>query len=127
VEKKMLFINPMWDNEAQRIGKRKCTPLGYNLHFIADLLGFIGLLLLIGTTLYRGYSGVAGSFHAALLWLLAVPFGLGVIGQILYRYSWKLAYRRGFRYDYETREASWMEDGKCRTYKWEPNHRDRAR
>jgi hypothetical protein len=41
----MLFINPMWDNEAERIGKQKCTPLGYALHAISDLIGFIALLL----------------------------------------------------------------------------------
>gem|GEM_PF-3837790 len=25
----MFFVYPMWDNESQRIGKKKCTPLGY--------------------------------------------------------------------------------------------------
>ena len=28
VECGMLFIHPTWDNEGQRIGKRKCTPAG---------------------------------------------------------------------------------------------------
>ncbi len=39
----MLFINPMWDNESQRIGKQKCTPLGYRLHkiFIYALAGLL--------------------------------------------------------------------------------------
>ena len=46
----MLFIYPMWDNESQRIGKQKCTPKGYNLHVIAELLGFIGLLVVSVTS-----------------------------------------------------------------------------
>ena len=34
----MLFIHPMWDNESQRIGKQKCTPAGYALHVIAEMV-----------------------------------------------------------------------------------------
>ena len=114
----MIFINPMWDNESQRIGKQKCTPLGYRLHVIADLLGFIGLLLLLGTGTYLAYRGIAGTFQVFLLWLLAVPVVLRFIGSALYRYSWVLANKKGFRYDCETREASWMEGGQRHTYKW---------
>jgi len=114
----MIFINPMWDNESQRIGKQKCTPLGYSLHVIADLIGFIGLLLLLGTGAYLAYRTIAGTFHLSLLWLLAIAFIVGFIGSALYRYSWVLAEKKGFRYDYETREASWMEDGQRRIYKW---------
>jgi len=43
----MLFIYPIWDNESQRIGKQKCTPLGYKLHGTAEGLG------LISEALYR--------------------------------------------------------------------------
>ena len=114
----MLFINPMWDNEAERIGKQKCTPLGYTLHGISDLLGFIGLLLLFGNGAYLGYRSIVGTFSASLLWLFAIPFGLAIIGSILYAYSWRLARRRGFHYDYDNREASWLENGQRRTYKY---------
>ena len=114
----MLFINPMWDNEAERIGKQKCTPLGYTLHTISDLLGFVGLLLLFGTGAYLGYRSITGTFSAALLWFFTIPFGLAIIGSVLYRYSWLLAHRRGFRYDYENREASWLENGHQCTYKY---------
>ena len=114
----MLFINPMWDNEAERIGKQKCTPLGYTLHGISDLLGFIGLLLLFGTGAYLGYRSIVGTFSASLLWLFAIPFGLAIIGSILYAYSWRLDRRRGFHYDYDNREASWLENGQRRTYKY---------
>ena len=114
----MLFINPMWDNEAERIGKQRCTPLGYALHRISDLLGFIALLLLFGIVAYLGYRGIVGTFHSSLLGLFPIPFGLASIGSILYRISWVLAHRRGFRYDYEAREASWLEHGQRRTYKY---------
>lgn len=114
----MLFIHPMWDNESQRIGKQKCTPLGYALHRIAELLGFFGLLLLLAVGAYLGYRALRGTFHTSLFWMLAVPLGLGAISEILYRYSWRLAAMRGFQYDYEKREASWLEDGQRRVYKW---------
>ena len=39
----------MWDNESERIGKQRCTPLGYALHVVSDLIGFLGLLLLLAT------------------------------------------------------------------------------
>jgi hypothetical protein len=117
----MLFIYPVWDNESQRIGKQKCTPLGYRLHGIAEMLGLVGLLLLLGVGVYLGYRAFRGTFHKSLFWVLAVPFGLGVIGEVLYRYSWRLAARKEFQYDYETREASWLEDGQRRAYKWTAN------
>jgi hypothetical protein len=107
----MLFINPMWDNESERIGKQICTPLGYVLHGISDLIGLVGLLLLFVTCAYLGYRGIVGTFHAGLLLFLIVPFGLAFIGLLLYRNSWMLARQKGFRYDYDTREASWIEDG----------------
>jgi len=107
----------MWDNEAERIGKQKCTPMGYALHVISDLLGFAGLLLLFGTFAYLGYRSFAGTFSAHLLWLFAVPFGLALIGSLIFGYSWHLAHRKGFRYDAENREASWLENGHRCTYK----------
>jgi hypothetical protein len=114
----MLFINPMWDNESQRIGKQKCTPLGSALHSLSDLIGFISLLLLFGTGVYLGYRCFVGTFHTSLLWLLTVPFGLAILGAALFRYSWMLARKKGFSYDYESREASWIENGQRQTYKW---------
>lgn len=113
----MLFIYPMWDSESHRIGKQKCTPTGYAMQGFAELLGFVGLLLLFGTGLYLTYRGIVGTFRAHLLWLLAVPFGLGFISEMLYHYSWVLALRKGFQYDYERREASWIENGQRCSYK----------
>lgn len=114
----MLFIYPMWDNEGQRIGKRKCTPMGYILHGIAELLGFIGLLLLLAVGAYLAYRRYDGTFHNSLFWFLAIPFILGLLGQGLFWYSWRLAAKKGFVYDNETREASWTEDGQRQVYKW---------
>lgn len=114
----MLFINPMWDNEAERIGKQRCTPLGYALHTVSDLLGFIGMLLLFGTGAYLAYRGIVGTFSASLLWFFTIPFGLAIIGSLLYSYSWRLARRRGFHYDHDQREASWIENGERRSYKY---------
>ncbi len=113
----MLFINPMWDNESERIGKQRCTPFGYTLHVISDLIGFLGLLLLLATGAYVSYRGIVGTFHSGLLWLFAIPFGLDFVGTALFHYSWVVARRKGFRYDYGTREASWIENGERQTYK----------
>ena len=117
----MLFIHPMWDHETERIGKQKCTPTGYAMHALADLLGFVGLLLLVGAFIFLGYKGIAGSFRASLLWLLAIPFGIGVVSEVLFQVSWVVALRRGFEYDPKSCVASWEENGKRITYKWEPN------
>ena len=118
----MLFIFPMWDNESQRIGKQKCTPAGYALHAIAELLGFIGGISLLGIGVFLVYRGFIGRFSASLLWLLTAPFGVGIIAEILFRISWLLATRRGFEYDDENRVASWLEDGRRVTYKWSQNN-----
>ena len=113
----------MWDNESQRIGKQKCTPVGYALHAIAELMGFIGMISLLGIVIFYLYRGITGNFHASLLWLLTIPFGVGIIAEIIFQFSWVLATKRGFEYNYETRVASWVVDGKRVTYKWEAEPR----
>jgi hypothetical protein len=114
----MLFIHPMWDHESQRIGKQKSTPAGYALHGIAELIGFLGLLFLVALPAVLAWRWFAGTFHASLWWLLAVPFGLDIVSEVLFQYSWWLALRKGFRYDYERCEASWLVAGERRTYKY---------
>jgi len=113
----MLFISPMWDNEAERIGKQKCTPVGYTLHGISDLMGLAALLLLLGGGPYLAYRAITGTFHASLFLFMPLPFGIAMIAAVLYRFSWRLAYQKGFRYDYETREASWLDHGQRHTYR----------
>lgn len=86
------------------------------LDSLARQLGFIGLLFLLAVSIYLGYRGVTGNFYAVLWWLFAIPFGLGIIAEILYQISWKLAAGKGFEYDAEKREASWLENGRRVTY-----------
>ena len=114
----------MWDNESQRIGKQKCTPWGHTMQGIAELLGFIGLLLLLGVGIYLGYRGVSGTFQAVLFWLLVIPFGIALVSQGLYQFSWVLAARKGFEYDYDKREASWIENGERVSYSYQSSQRD---
>ena len=115
----MLFFYPMWGHESQRLGKQQCTPLGYRLHGVAELLGFIGFRLLLGTGSTLIYRAIAGTFGLPLAWLLALPFGLGLTSEALYLYSRGLANRQGFHYDDEAREASWMKGGQRQVYKWQ--------
>jgi hypothetical protein len=114
----MFFFFPMWDNLSQKIGKQKCTPFGFMLHSLASSLGAVGFLLLLVLSLYLGYSLLSGNFHRSLLWLLSAPFGMGLLAQIMYMFSWHLADKRGFEYDYDRREASWLENGTRITYHW---------
>ncbi len=123
-------IPRMWFDEVERIGKQRCTPVGYAIQGIGELIGFLGLLMLLGVPVYLAYRGVVGTFHWSLLWLLAVPFIVGVIDTVIVGFSWSLAYRKQFRYDYENRASSWIEDGQVRTYTyadWQAEQAQRAR
>lgn len=116
----MLFMHPMWDNESQRIGMQKCTPAGYALHSIGELVGFIGLLTLIAVIATLGWKLFRGTFHASLLWWIALPLTIGIISELMVAISWRMARKRGFHYDYDKREASWTEAGERHSYKYEP-------
>jgi 4-amino-4-deoxy-L-arabinose transferase-like glycosyltransferase len=111
-----MFIPRMWFDEVERIGKQRCTPAGYALQGLGELVGFVGLLLLLGVPVYMAYRGVVGTFNWSLLWLLTVPFVVGIVGSVIVAFSWSLAYRKKFQYDYERRESSWIEAGQMRTY-----------
>jgi hypothetical protein len=114
----MFFIHRMWDHESERIGKQKCTPVGYALHVIAELFGFVGLLLVLAVPAVLVGYWFAGTFHASDLWWLAVPFCLGLLSELLFQFSWWLAQRKGFHYDHHRCEASWLEKGERRTYRY---------
>jgi hypothetical protein len=111
-----MFIPRMWFDEVERIGKQRCTPFGYALQGIGELVGFLGLLLLLGIPAYLAYRGVAGTFAWSLLWLLAVPFVVAIVGRLMVEFSWWLAFRKLFHYDYERRESTWIEAGEKRSY-----------
>lgn len=111
-----MFIPRIWFDEVERIGKQRCTPVGYALQTFGDIVGLIGLLLLLGVPLYLAYTAISGTFRAQLLWLLLAPIGFGVAGSIIVSVSWVLAQKKQFRYDYETRVSRWVEDGQERAY-----------
>jgi hypothetical protein len=111
-----MFIPRLWFDEVERIGKQRCTPVGYALQVVGDHIGCLDLLLLLGVPLYLAYTGVVGTFRWPLLWLLAVPVVLGIVGSLIVGYSWSLAYRKRFHYDYERRVSSWTEGGQERAY-----------
>ncbi len=122
-----MFVQPMWSDEVERIGFRRCAPFGYTLHGIGGLLGFVGLLLLFATLVYSAYRGVRSTFDASLLWLAVAAFGLGVAGRLLTGFARSLARRKAYRYDYESRVSRWVEDGVERTYTFDDWQAERER
>jgi hypothetical protein len=121
-----MFIPRTWYDEVERIGKQKCTPFGYALQTVGDLIGLLALLVLLATPIYIIYRGIVGSFHWSLLWLLLSPIALGVLGALIVGSSWQLAKRKQFKYDYERRESTWEEAGEKRSFTyadWEATER----
>ena len=91
-----------------------------------ELVGFLGLLTLLGIPVYLAYRGIVGTFEWSLLWLLAVPLVLGIVGRVMVEFSWWMASRKNFHYDYERRESTWIEAGEKRSYTysdWEAANR----
>jgi hypothetical protein len=121
-----MFIPRIWCDEVERIGKQRCTPFGFALQGIGDLVGFLGLLMLLGMPVYLAYRGIVGTFSWSLLWLLVVPLGIGIFGRVMVEFSWWMASRKKFHYDYERRESTWIEAGEKRSYAysdWEAANR----
>ena len=114
----MLFIHPMWDHESQRIGMQRCYPLAYDIHGIGELIGFLGLLVLLGTLGWMAYLRTVAGFTVQSWWLLTVPFGIGIVSEALVQTSWAMVTRRGFKYDYQKSEASWDHNGKRVVYRY---------
>lgn len=121
-----MFIPRMWFDEVERIGKQKCTPFRYALQGVGDLVGLIGLMMLLGVPICLVYRGALGAFHWPLLWLLLVPIAVGFARVVIVGVSWPLAGRKQFKYDYERRESTWHEQGEKRSFThadWEAAHR----
>lgn len=104
-----MFINPMWSCESQRIGMQRCTPKGYMLHGISDLIGLIAIFLLLGVPIYLAYSAICGQFAAKMLWLFLIPFIVAIAGNLFHSYSWHLADKQQFKYEYEKSLATWVD------------------
>ena len=92
--------------------------MGYRLHVISDLIGFVATLCLIGVPVYLAYTGVRGRFAWNMLWLLLIPFAIAIIGNLLFRYSWHLADKKHFNYDYKNAVSTWLESGVQKSYKY---------
>jgi hypothetical protein len=109
----------MWDSQSQRIGMMRCTPVGYWLQALARILGSIGFFLFPAIFIFLLIYKIAfGTFDSSLYWLFAIPFVFGFSAEILFLSGWYLAGKKDFDYDYETREASWTENGKQIKYRW---------
>jgi hypothetical protein len=100
----MFFIHPMWDSESQRIGMQRCTPTGYVLHAIGEMIGFVGLLMLLAAPVILAWKWMTGTLTSPDLWLMALPFGFGILSELIVQGSWWLALRRDS--DTTTNEAS---------------------
>lgn len=105
-----MFIHPMWESETQRLGKQRCTSIGYKLHVIAEMIGFLGLAIFLGSFVALIWSGWQTGIR-----LFIVSIATGVISKAVFEFSWWLAVRRGFHFDGS--EASWYEEGERVTFR----------
>ena len=99
----------MWDNEAERVGLQRCTPLGYFIYGLGDLLGAISLLSFLFTPLWLAFLWWSDSISFNSFWPLLLSIFLIFLRLSLGAVTWTLASKRGFRYDPETRTAHWIE------------------
>ena len=106
----------MWDNESQRIGMLKCWKTAYYIHGYGELIGFLGLLTLLGTVGYLIYIAIFANFSHSMWWFLCLPLGMGIISETMVQASWVMVSRRGFEHDCDNRTASWIEDDQRVTY-----------
>ncbi len=111
-----MFVPPIWIDEVRRIGKPKCSPLSYAVHNLGELIGLIGALLLLLVPLFLAYRAVVGNVSWGLLWLLLIPFTAGALGSLVIGPSWGMVARKQFKFDYERREATWLDGDERRSY-----------
>jgi len=112
----MIFIHPMWDTETQRLGLKTCTPFGYFLRELADGIGYLGLFIFLATPIYILYRIFAHRFAWHLCWGFLIAILVGIIGRVVYEFSWRVAVKKQFRYDSERGIVSWIEAGHERFY-----------
>lgn len=106
----------MWDSENQRLGMKACTPLGYTVRGVGDLIGYGGLILLLAMLGYLTFRFFRDQFLVRDILLLLIPLTAGVVGRLLLVVGWKLATKKQFQYDCDTRIARWIEDGHERAF-----------
>src|ERR1022692_1270273 len=80
-----IWIGPrIWLDEVERIGMQRCTPVGYVPNGIGGIFWLLGILAFFGMPVYLAYRGIAGTFFSwSLLWLLAAPFLIVLVGPLL--------------------------------------------
>lgn len=108
----------MWCDEVERIGFQRCTRGGYILREAAFIIWILAGILLVGSLAALIFKAIQGSFRWGLLWFPLVSIGMAGSAIGLQQLSSLLARRRGFNYDYETREARWSENGEQCTYNY---------
>lgn len=119
----MFFIHPMWDSEAERIGKRRCTPFGYALHVFAEYVGLFGLLILLIVPFLVARHWYRETLRPATFWMFAWPFIVGFVSEVLFQMSWWIAHSKGFKYDPQQMQAEWFEKGGRQTYRYSEGSR----
>ena len=96
----------MWSSEVERLGKKNCSLFAYNIHALADYIGFFALLSLIIMIIIKFTTSYIDNW-----WYLLIPFFVGILGNIIFSYSWHLVSKKDFEYDYEKDEVKWIENG----------------
>ena len=109
----------MWSDEVERIAFKRCTPAGYALRLVGDVLRFISLTALFAMLAYLVFRAFAGTLAAQWFGMLIVPFLFGLAGTLAAGVSRRLARRNGFAYSYEQRAASWTANGMQHAYTYD--------
>lgn len=99
----------MWVSENERLGLKRCTPIGYvfvELAFVTyistGITFFLGGAVILVKTFSSGFAG-------RMLLVFLLPALLALVTWILNSTAWRLARRKGFAYDYESDKCTWTE------------------
>jgi hypothetical protein len=72
----------MWSSENERLGFKRCTPLGYFLVSLAFLMFVIAAVALVAVCFLVVSRGLAARSSSGLLYFFLAPGGLGLAGWI---------------------------------------------
>ncbi len=109
----------MWDSESQRLCKKKCSGLAFQIHVIGELIGFIGLLMLIACFVGEIGVGIKNGLNDVSIMVFIFPFALGVLSEAMVQFSWWVVKRKTFSYDCQSGLVQWIENGQTVIYKYE--------
>ena len=106
----------LYESLNERRGMMACSKRAYHLIGAGDLCGLIAAVLLWVVIFYwlLRYQGVR--FPLRELWWLLLPAAVVVAGKVMEKIGWSLAAKKQFHYDYDTNTATWLEDGRQRSY-----------